>query len=155
MPTKPTVQEVGPDQEVVRVPIKVDVRAIPALPKSRYWVGLRKECESYSYVGVAGVMFHKIVEPPRLSPDGTTTTRNQYLGHIESLTDEDVGKIIDRVQKKVVRGGKIQNLDNAHQHALPGDIPLARYLYMVKLKGDYMPNRDPGGDCPEAMARES
>jgi hypothetical protein len=148
------IPEVG---KPVKVPVKVHVSASPESAKHRYWCGIRRECDIRSYIGVAGIVFNKITDPARVSSDGTQTFRNQYLGCIETLTDEDVAKIQRAVADKVVRGKFIVNLDNAHQNQQPGDIPLARYLYMVSLPDDpkQMPSRDINGECPEAMAQES
>ena len=138
----------------VKVQIKLGIDFKPEEPRSRYWCGIVKGFEGRSYIGVAGVEFQQITDPPRLSKDGQTTTRNQYFGAIETLTDDEVAKISERVKAKVVRGGKIVNTDNVHQKPLPGDIPLARYLYMVRLATGYTPNRDTNGDTPEPMAQE-
>lgn len=138
-------------------PVKVKIepaKFTPELPTSRYWVGLLPEFKHRDQVDVAGVSFQKIITPPKVSSDGSSYYRPEYLGQFTSLSDEDVKRVTDRLVMKVVRGGHIVNLDNAHVKPQPGDEPLAKYLYMVRLGDGYTPNRDPNGERPEAMAQE-
>lgn len=125
----------------------------PALPTKKYWVGLRKEFKHRSQVDVAGVSFSLIVTPVQPSEDGGDY-RNRYLGQVVNLTDEDVEKVKRRLMTKVVRGGYLVDVDKVHQRPQPGDEPLARFVYMVRLPDGHMPNRDVASECPEAMAQE-
>lgn len=155
-PEPPVLIVIPEAGEPVRAPVKADVKFTPEQPRHRYWVGLDKDFTFYSSVSVGGITFNQITDPARISKDGQTTTRNQYLGAIETLSDDDVQRIVAKVVKKFLRGKHIVTLDNARMKPMPGDIPLARFLYMQRLPDDgYMPNRDVNGDCPEMMAQES
>jgi hypothetical protein len=135
--------------------VKVDFEAVRLAfeapkppPRKKYWVGTLANCP-HQNVYLEGVCFPRYVEKVSVDPDSRQTDRVKSLGQVYELTDEKVAAIIEKAKKSAVRFsgedtaghrlGKIYDHGNPGFRVSEGDMPLACYVYMVRI-GDLMPN---------------
>jgi hypothetical protein len=130
----------------------------PAL-RDRYWVGVI-DSSPYDRVDVAGVTFQKMTDPPRFR--NGEQYRDVQRGNIVGLSQAEV----ELVKKKVVTkwfqnsrekegrifGGNIRSSENVGFIPTESDQPVAKYLYMQRLREGENPSRSLGVPCPETMA---
>jgi len=141
-------------EKVDTYPVKVLVKSPKELATSLYWVGTRDD-SPHEMVSVAGIMFQRETDPPREGRDGEQY-RERLRGGLARLTAAQVELIKKKVVKKVYQGKFLRNTDDVHFVPTGSEIPLARYLYMVRVQDRMPPNfRDPRSEAPEAMAKES
>lgn len=118
--------------------IAVHVPKLPikqASPGHRYWVGLLESCP-FHVIHVAGVDFHKFIDPPALVND--SWERQQKAGKIVTLTDEQVEKIKTGIVKKYIRRiGKnktyMHSTDSINYNPQANDEPVAMYAYLMRV----------------------
>ena len=117
--------------------IKLEAGAVPVpdhFPSARYWLGTTANCPIQN-VSIAGVTFHsftgRMTHDSKLRPILPETR-----GMVVELTDDKIQEIIARAKKHFVRSrGSTAYLVQSNSRgyrAMPGDVPVARYLYIQR-----------------------
>lgn len=115
----------------------------------RIWLG---KCRHYQSLD-AGITFPAYREEIQIDHESGARAAITHPGDILALTDEEVSIIFEKTIRTVIRNGKLYNLDQGKHGkidasdpktipytpelvALPGDHPVAEFVYMVKVKDD-------------------
>ena len=147
-------------------------------PTSPYWCGVTKDCPVQT-VHAGGLDFPKFIqkhEDDETRPGRRKLTNVKEYGRVHHLTQDEVDKAMTTLKNKVVRtitsvseerlhGGKPQEVEcsrhfihdmrgtyNRPFAARPGDVPLGRYVYMIRLGKDETPNQ--AGPSAKTLVRE-
>jgi len=165
---EPDVKEpvVVPDGTEEFESVHVDIQETTRESSQKYWMGTLKGCP-FQNVALAGMDWPGYTE--ELPDDPTDPSRYPRPGIVRSLTDTDVARLTEAVGRHVLRPlgsdpstGRINRaviLDAKKQDAAgnkmytpePYDEPLAKWLYMIRVK-DRMPP-DWRDSPPPTMAR--
>lgn len=131
-------------------PLAISLEKIQPVERSRFWCGTLPGCSHYNVaLGTkVAVMFHRITEEVTSRDDPPETVRIPRKGQIFELSQEEVDGILLDVKRRVIRpsskrdtgdGGRvgfILRTDDATYRPREGDVPLACYIYMVKLSAN-------------------
>lgn len=113
----------------------------------RIWLG---KCRQYQCID-AGLAFVAWTEQVQVDRETGSRATIPHPGSIVALTESEVDSVLKRVTRKVIRDGKIVNLDQGSHPEIdpndpktmpytaeltrhPGDRSVAEFVYMVKVK---------------------
>lgn len=138
---------------------KVKIEAVRPALRDRYWVGVI-DSSPYDRIDVAGVTFQKFTDPPRFR--NGEQYRDVQRGNIVGLSEAEVELVKKRVVTKWFQnsrekegrifGGNIRSSENVGFVPAESDQPVAKYLYMQRLREGENPSRSLSVGCPETMA---
>lgn len=115
----------------------------------RIWLG---KCRHYQSMD-AGICFPAYTEQVQIDHESGSRAVIPHPGTIFALTDSQVEMVLKKTTQNVIRDGKILNLGQGDHgkidandpktipytselYALPGDRPVAEFVYMVKVKDE-------------------
>ena len=135
------------------VSVTVEIPESHEEPLQKYFMGVIKTCP-YAVLHVSGQDFPK--ETQNVEPGDTLmeTTRIPQPGKFASLSQSRVEMICRDVVKKVIRMGpksaQILCVDGKGYRASPDDVPLAKFIYLMRMPQDVA--LDPNGIQIQTMA---
>ena len=134
--------------EALRIdPAEIKLRAPVVEKREKYWIGITPECP-YTVITLAGVTFHKKVEPIKEKADGTYERQSRF-GEVVNLTGEQIESVKKVAVCKVVRvrrstkgdviSTELLNSNSKYYNSHPSDQPVGMFVYMVPLADGLVP----------------
>lgn len=145
MPRTQTAEALAPKPVTVQIELEAPA---PESPKRRYWIGTMPDSPVQN-ITLGGVTFHRYVGKFERA-DGSIDPRTPR-GDVVWIDDTRRARIEREVKSKLlrVRGGRrvvVSRITPPQREfrAMPGDEPLAYYVYMVELpEGVSRPDGEP------------
>lgn len=150
----------GPTPKVGPLTLTPQEIAIPSQrPAFPYWCGVTKDCPVQT-VHAGGLDFPKFIqmhEEDETRPGRMKLTNVRQYGRVHELTQDQVDKAMITLKNKIIRtvtsvsveklpNGKFQDVEKSRHFihdmrgtynrpfsARPKDVPLGRYVYMIRL----------------------
>ena len=112
-------------------------------PKRFYWCGVTEDCPR-TVIHSGGFDFPAFTQRQELLPGSETETRladAQYAGRIHAMTELSVRKCLDGIKTRIVRRtgkrSEVRSIEGSRvRKHVPeaGDVPLAKFVYMVEVE---------------------
>jgi len=127
-------------------PLSIEPKTLPSAKEETrlfYWCGVTPDCPR-NVVHAGGFDFPAFVQKQeeREGSEGTETmlSPTKYAGTIHSMTEDAMKRCLEGIGNRIVRNAgphrDVKMISGSRRpfFSMPGDVPLARYVYMIEVE---------------------